>query len=282
VHRPFALSTIGRPIQLRDPTNRAIALVSFLAVVAGTLVGAVRGEAWGAVLTGLTWAGAAFLAWALGRETDPDRPYSAFLAAAGGLSGAILLGRPGFLFLFWFVIALRYINRSTGVAPGIFDFVALYGLKFWLGFSAHWTIPLLTFPTVFFGDIRRFPRPVRVGLPLVLPAAAVAIGFARGWHFELPEWGWVEIGAITAIAVSIVPVVTGYRRVRSVGDRTGAPLRPHRVQWAIVWALAAALILTLTGAATIAELAPLWSALVAASIGWGAEEVSRHLRALVR
>ena len=275
---PVALSTIGRPIDLGAPTNRAIALASFATVVAGTLVGAVRGEAWGALITGLTWAGATFLAWALARETDPDRPYSAFLAAAGGLAGAILLGRPGFLFLFWFVIALRYVNRTTGLAPGILDFAALYGIKLWLGLSAHWTIPLLTFPTVLFGDIQRFPRPLRIGLPLALPAAAVAIGFARGWRFELPQWGWDEIGVVAAIAVSILPVVVGYRRVRSVGDRTGVPLSPHRMQWAIVWAVAAALILTLTGAATVAELAPLWSALAAASVGWVLERTSRYLR----
>jgi hypothetical protein len=282
VRPPIAFSTIGRPIDLGHPTNRAIALLALATFGAGTLTGALRGEAWGALITGLTWAGSTFLAWALARETDPDRPCSAFIAAAGGLVGAIGLGRPGFLFLFWFLIALRYINRSTGVAPGIADFVALYGIKLWLGFSAHWTIPLLTFPTVFFGDIQRFPRALRVGLPLALPAAAVAIGFARGWHLELPEWGWVEIAAVAAIAVSIVPVIVSYRRVHSVGDRTGEPLRPHRVQWAIGWAATAALILTLTGAATVAELAPLWSALAATALGWGVACVAKRPTGVAR
>ena len=88
---------------------------------------------------------------------------------------------------------------------------------------------MLTFPTVFFGDVRRFPRALRVGLPLALPLAAVAIGFTRGWHFEVPEWGWGEIAALAAIGVSIVPAIASYRRVRSVGDRSGEPLKPPPV-----------------------------------------------------
>jgi len=263
------LSTIGRPIVPSVPTNRAILLLSLSALIAGFVTWLARGEALGiALLGGLQWGGACFLAWALGREADPDRGASAFFAAGGALAGAILLGPPSFLFLLWFLLALRTINRSTGLPPGVLDFAALYGIKLWLGYSAHWTIPLLTFPTMFFAGIGRFPRWVRVALPLALPTAAVILGFTRGWHFEVPTWGIWEIAGLLAIAASTIPVVFGYRRVRSVGDRTGEPLVPHRVRWAIAWAVAAALVLTLIGSASIQELAPVWSALAGAFIGW--------------
>ena len=65
-----------------------------------------------------------------------------------------------------------------------------------------------------------------IGLPLALPAAAVVLGITRGWHFVLPQWGWVEIVVLTVIVVAIAPVVASYRRVRSVGDRIGEPLKP--------------------------------------------------------
>ncbi|MEE8593962.1 MAG: hypothetical protein V3T03_07545, partial [Candidatus Bipolaricaulota bacterium] len=178
------LSTIGRPIDLHDRTNRTIVLVATGALLSGAILSLIQGDAWGnAVIQGLTWGGSVFLAWALGRETDLDRWYSAFFAAAAALSGVIWLGPPSFLFLLWFLLAMRYINRSTGSPPGVLDFVALYGIKLWLGFTAHWTIPLLTFPTVFFADIQRFPKAVRIGLPFALPTAAVLLGFTRGWHF---------------------------------------------------------------------------------------------------
>jgi ABC-type amino acid transport system permease subunit len=102
---------------------------------------------------------------------------------------------------------------------------------------------------------------VRIGLPLALPTAAVVLGITRGWHFVLPQWGWVEIVVLTVIVVAIAPVVASYRRVRSVGDRTGKPVKQRRVQWALGWSLATAPILTFTGAATVQDLAPLWAAL---------------------
>jgi len=167
----------------------------------------------------------------------------------------------------WFLLAMRYINRSTGSPPGVLDFVALYGIKLWLGFTAHWTIPLLTFPTVFFADIQRFPKAVRIGLPFALPTAAILLGFTRGWHFETPQWGWLEILGLTAIVLALVPVIASYRHVRSVDDRAGMPLRSHRVQWALGWVVVAVMILTLTGAATIQELGPVWAALAGTILG---------------
>ena len=268
------LSTIGRAIDPSYPTNRAILLLSLAALIAGFVTWLARSESLGiALIGGLQWGGACFLSWALGREADPDRWYSAFFAAGGALAGVVLLGPPSFLFLLWFLIALRTITRSTGEPPGMLDFAALYGIKLWLGYSAHWTIPLLTFPTMFFAGIERFPRWARVALPLGLPTAAVALGFSRGWHLEVPAWGIWEIVGLLAIAASTIPVVFGYRRVRSVGDRTGKPLRPHRVQWAIAWAVAAALVLTLIGSASIQELAPIWAALAGAFVGWSIERV---------
>jgi len=268
------LTTIGRPIVLRVPTNRAILVLSLLALVAGLVTRLLQGETVGASLIGgLQWAGSVFLAWALARETDPDRWYSAFIAAAGALAGVVLLGPPSFLLLFWFVIGLRYINRTTGTAPGLLDFVALYGIALWLGVTAHWTIPLFTLPTVLFADIQRFPKPLRIALPLALPAAAAIMGAGQGWHFLVSDWGWLEIGVLSAVALLAVPVIVSYRSVKSVGDRTGEPLRPHRVQWGLGWGVAAAVILSFSGTSAIQDLGPLWAAFAGTSLGWASERL---------
>jgi len=250
------------------PTHRAILLASLLGLIAGLAYGLFTGQTFGrSALDGLQWAGATFLGWALARETDPDRNLSAFLAAAGSLASVILLGPPSFLFLLWFLLAIRYINRSPGLPPGILDFGALYGITLWLGFTAHWTIPLLTFPTMFFADLQRFPRSLRIALPLAMPVAAVGMGFARGWHFRIPQWGGYEMVGLVLISLLMAPVIRSYRSVRSVGDRTGEPLKPHRVQASLLWVTAAALILTLTGTASVAQLGPIWAAMVGTEIG---------------
>ncbi len=273
------VSTLGRPIDPSVPTNLAVLLLTLAALVAGLAVALVRNATVGAaLLEGLSWAGSLFLAWALARETDPDRSGSAFFAGAGGFAGAVLLGPPGFLLLFWLLIGLRYINQSTGLPPGALDFAALYGIKLWLGISAHWTIPLLTFPTVLFADLKRFPVPLRIGLPLVLPVVGVTLGFVRGWRVEAPAWGTVEFVVLAAIAVAILPVIAGYRRVRSVGDRTGEPLSPHRVRWALAWSVGTAIILTATGTSSVQELAPLWAALAGTAIGGCTEILICRLR----
>ena len=272
--RKLSWSTIGRPVDVSYPTNRAILILSLFGLVAGVVASLIgRISIGSSLIVGLQWAGAMLLGWALGRETDPDRNLSAFVAAGGALIIAITLGPPSFLFLLWFILAMRYINRSTGVPPGILDFAALYGIKIWLGFTAHWTIPLLTFPTMLFADLERFPRWLRIVLPLLMPAAAVVMGFSKGWRFEIPQWGWLEIVGLVLIALSMLPVISSYRTVRSVGDRTGSPLKPHRVQWSLVWIVVAALILTLTGTASVAELGPIWAAMAGTSIGWAIQRI---------
>ena len=177
------LSTIGRPVDLSYSTNRAIALIALGLLIAGVSVDLVQGTSWGqAFLQGLSWAGTAFLAWALGRETDPDRGYSAFFAAAGALAGTILLGTPSFLLLFWFLLVMRFINRSTGLAPAVLDLIGLMGLTLWLGWSIHWTIPLLAIPAMLAANLQRFPKAARIGLLTAPPAAIFVLGFVQNWN----------------------------------------------------------------------------------------------------
>ena len=271
------LTTIGRRIDLRDRTNAGVVALSLTAFAAGTLLHLVRGSGIGSSLsTGLAWGGSAFLSWALARETDPDRWLSAFFAAGGALAGVILLGNPHFLLLFWVLLALRYVNRTTGLAPGALDWIGMYGVLLWLGFSTHWTIPLLAFPTVFFAGLRRLPSVLRIGLPLLLPAATVTYGFLRAWHFTIPALNSVEIFVMAGVPLAVLPVIVSYRTISSVGDQTGSPLTTHRLQWALGWAISAALVLTVSGAATVGEIGPLWAALVGTAIGRAIEVVVRR------
>lgn len=262
-------TTIGRPIDLRVSTNLAIVVVSVLTWLSVALAHALLGRVWHqAIQAGLAAAMATFLAWAFARELDPDRQASAFLAAAGGLASNLLLGNPHLVLLLWFMMAIRFINQSTGSPPGILDYGGFYGIKLWLGGATHWSLPLLALPTVLLSDLDRFPRWIRIALPAALPLATIAFGLLRGWHLRLPSIPQTETAVLAIILIGTVPIILSYRTVRAVGDQSGTPLRPHRVQWGIGWAAAAGVVLLLTGGVSLGDLGPLWAALAGAEIGW--------------
>ena len=171
------------------------------------------------------------------------------------------------------------INRSTGLGPGMLDWGAMYGITLWLGVSVHWTIPMLALPPVFFAGLERFPRWLRVSLPLTLTAAALGYAVHRSWQFSPPRWSSLEFSVLIAVSIASIPVVVSYRHVSSVGDRTGRPLAPHRVQWAFGWAIVIAWALTLSGSVQLADLAPLWAALAGSTLGWALHTAHHRIRA---
>ena len=90
------ITTIGRPIDLRYPTNRAIALLTLAVTAGGALARLLGGEPVGA---GASWGLSAgltlFLGWALGRELDPAHDLSAFVGAGLALAGVLAWGPGG-------------------------------------------------------------------------------------------------------------------------------------------------------------------------------------------
>ena len=110
------LTALGRPIDPDYPTNRAIALVALTATVAAGIWALLSGVALPetasqAVRAGLT----VFLAWAIGRELDPDHDLSAFVGVALALIGLTLLDAPSLFLDFWLLLSLRLVNRTSGL-----------------------------------------------------------------------------------------------------------------------------------------------------------------------
>ena len=68
-------STIGRSVNLRVPTNLAIAVLTLATFILGmvTTVLMRKDPLFASVITSLAWAGVVFFSWALARELDPDR-----------------------------------------------------------------------------------------------------------------------------------------------------------------------------------------------------------------
>jgi hypothetical protein len=128
-----SFSGIGRPLDFGWPSNVAIFLVTItvgvLTAASGIWNGLTPAElSWSAVRT----AGSVFLAWAICREIDPDRQWTAFVASAAILLWAIFHTAPPLLPSLWLIMATRMVNRSTGLKPTALDWLGFILLGAWV------------------------------------------------------------------------------------------------------------------------------------------------------
>ena len=276
----FPLTTVGRPIDLRYPPNLAIVLLTLATFAAGIWTMMMRGDSFVASApNSLAWAGVVFFSWALARELDPDRWYSAFFAAAGGFVAASMFSPPPLLTIFWLLIALRFINRSTGRPPGLLDVIGFCAVSVWLGWTIHWMFPLLALPALLLAGKRLRPAMAQVLVAVAVAASGIALGILRDWMLTPldPVEGFLEIRVVVAVTLASMIVIHSCRNVRSRADRTGEPLEPQRVQWVLTWAISAGIVLTFGTNMSVQELSPLWAALAGTALGWSFE----RLRTLV-
>ena len=264
------LTSIGRTIDPEYPTNRAIAVLSIAVMVGGALwqlLSGVRvGEAvvWG-VEAGLT----IFLAWALCRELDPDHPMAAFVAVALAVPALYVWGLPQLSVIFWLVVLVRVVNRSVGLPASVLDALGLVGLGGWQSLQGHWGYGVITALALFLDS--QLPERARRQLVFALLAVIVTVAVAILGNGPTFEGAPSLAGGLMALVLSLVfvPVILQAREVESVGDHTGEPLRPVRVQAAQALALSAGVGVGLLGGVSgVVGLSPLWAATLGAAIGW--------------
>lgn len=129
-HRIYSVTSIGRPVDLKYRTNRAMVIglapAAVLAVVTAVLRDYSAVEALGFVLS---VAVAGFGGWAMGRELDPDHQAAAFVSMAGVVVTAILLSPAevawALLVLITTLGLVRQVNRTTGLEARMSDSVIL-------------------------------------------------------------------------------------------------------------------------------------------------------------
>ncbi|CAN0400327.1 unnamed protein product, partial [Phaeothamnion confervicola] len=119
---------LGRPLDLRYPTNLAIALISL--TVAGTAA-CIDGTPLSGLHAGLD----VFFTWALCRELDPEHDIAAFVAVGLSIFGLLNWGQSAAP-LFWLLLAVRTLNRTTGLACTVLDSVLLLALGVTSGWGA--------------------------------------------------------------------------------------------------------------------------------------------------
>lgn len=234
-HPIFRLSSIGRPVDARYPSNKAVLLLMLVALLAGIGWGWFEGLAPTAVLLrGLGLALAVFASWALARELDPDRNATAFIAAALAVGGVVLLGTADLWTLTLAIPLTRIVNRTVGPAAKASDLVAVLGLVAAAVFlDGRWSLGIAAMVAMALDATLARGQKDRWGYAVV--AAVIVAGFhmRRGVDVSLPEQTALVLGvvALTVLALATMP------KAESPCDLPEHTLLPTRVTAGVVLAL---------------------------------------------
>lgn len=206
---------------------------------------------------------AVFLAWALGRELDPDNNSSALVAELAAFAMWFWLpSSPGLLLAI--VIAARLMVRSTGPPPSRGDlfFVVLLGTYVatqeagpaaTVGLAAT----LVVSRSIGGGD---HPRSLIAAL-----ATLIAGGAAAAIAGSLGSWYDLDVTASVLLGTGVLSVaILGLKSVASSADYTGEPLDVRRVRVARGFTAVIALGgFAIAGGLGVSRMAGAWAALVA-------------------
>lgn len=143
-------SHLGRPVDLRVPSNRLVALLSVVAA-AGAVVLWLSGEPSEILLAPIH----VFLIWALLRELDPDHDWTA-LVAAGAAGAWALAGWPtaSLLAVGGLMLAARVLAETTGRRPLTTDLVVVAAGATAIGFTVEGWIAGFTIAVALYIDDR--------------------------------------------------------------------------------------------------------------------------------
>ncbi len=269
LRRLTALTAVVRPLDVSHASNRFAVAVSIATVaVAWPLLVFVADSG---VLAGLGRAVSlgvgAFLAWAIGRELDPDRPNSARVAGAL-FAGLAWLGTPQVAAVLVLLLAVRIVARTTGRPPTTPDLVALTAIGAYAATSGPGFAMALAAAAALHLDTR-LPGPADARSEVAAVATTVAAivvtilggGLLDGWQGPGPVEAVLIVAAVAAV------FRMGLSGVRATGDLTGEPLMATRVVSArrlLVGALAGGL--AWAGAGAVVALLPALAALLGTAV----------------
>jgi hypothetical protein len=264
----YKFTHLPRHLALKLPSNRNAVIIGFLAAAAGFAVESGRSADAGSALGFAAAVGVgAFLAWAAARELDPDHPRSAEVAAVLAGAAAPAAGRPALLAVVTALLTARILARTVGLPPTPLDLVLLIGLGFAAaGTTAGWIAGLMLAFAV--ARDHRLPDPAprpALAAAFVIAAAATVGGVAAGVPAD-----WDTPGRIIGV-IAVIGLVAGLslraHLPTSVGDLTGEPLDPRRIQSGrrVTLGLATAAALA-GGSSAITALTPVWAGVIGVAL----------------
>ncbi len=263
----YEYSGIARPVDFSYPTNKLIAILTVVALVAGIGMGWWQGLVFGkVVMLGLHFAGTVFLTWAFAREVDPHEPYSAFGAVLFATAGFLWGIRPELLGVAVFMAAARMLICSCGRAVTLIDRGMILAGAALLAFWLHQPLVVIMVALAFLLDGLMKPSN-----RLSLLFAAVALGMAvTDFYLNMPIPSISTSlfnSKLLVLAVFIIFIVLAFRRQEAPADSNDNLISRKRLRalhiLMLVWVIFA---LPIYGQAAINKLFVVWSVMAGVSI----------------
>lgn len=271
IHKIYSLTSIGRPVDWKYPTNRVVIILLAPAALAGLGLAVLHGTPLpGAALFALSTSLAAFGGWALGRELDPDDQAAAFVALAMSVLVMLLAGPDGsaygLLVLFTVLGLVRQVNRTTGLEARLSDSLLLLALTLWVIYGTANPLFGLVAGLSFILD-GTHSKPLRRQLLFALLSFGATVVYMVDHNIgreayaipqTLPQW----LAALVAVVFGLNALLA--RKVESVGDVGHRLLDAARVRGG----MAVAVLAVVQGLPTVHEVSLLAAAMAGICLAW--------------
>ena len=131
-HRIYRVTSLGRPVEPKYGTNKAILILMPVSAVTAGVVTSIQGNGVGeATVAALQAFLIVFACWALGRELAPDDNAAAFVGTTLAFVSLWWWPSPSLLLLFTALALSRIVNRSTGLTARLSDSSMVTALVIW-------------------------------------------------------------------------------------------------------------------------------------------------------
>ncbi|MGM0651302.1 MAG: hypothetical protein ACQES4_00740 [Bacillota bacterium] len=181
---------------------------------------------------------ALFLSWALGREIDPVYQWSAFYAQPFVLAASLYYGAPALLNLFFILLIMRFLNRSTGLRPTVLDALMLILLGAVLYYNGVYSgLPLLLLVLV--SDYVMEPVKSKL-VTFILPAvfvSALSFYFFNDLVFDITGLSARAGFLIFILVIFLIYVIIATGKVSVAGDNKDVQPDTRRINLARLFAV---------------------------------------------
>ena len=259
----YAWSGLWRPLSFQIFSHRLVLLCMLSAfLIAGCLYFYLAEQDVGrAASFGLGMGLAVFISWALARELDPDAPWAAFVVVGLSTIALWLWPNPDLVLLFFILLMLRLVNRSSGVPARLADVLLLIAYTTWLLYQGQLIAGVLATAAFWSNSKPPEAQPSHKYWALLsglLTILAITLEPFQG----LPGNISIEINILViAFSTAFALFARTIKEVNEEADATEAPLSLHRLRSAQVIVLLIVTIFTLwQGDVLFTRLSLLWAA----------------------